>query len=185
MKYLLHTCCGPCSTACIETLLKRGIKPTLFFDNPNIFPDEERARRRNALIKVAEHYSLEVIHAYTPHEEWLSFIKGYEDEEEGKTRCSLCFAFNAELASRAMKKNGFDTFSTSLTVSRFKNSEKIFNEFDKFDSFSKDNFKKNDGFSRSCALSKELNIYRQNYCGCEFSINSDIVRVAYSSASKE
>ena len=173
-KYLLHTCCGPCATACIETLLQNGIKPTLFFDNPNIAPNEEREKRRETLHSVAKHYNIDVIDGYTPHEKWLYSIKGLENCKEGEERCAKCFLYNASLTYQKAKELNFDVFSTSLTVSRFKNSQKIFKEFGKFNGFIEDDFKKNAGFERSCKLSKELGLYRQHYCGCEFSIyNSD------------
>lgn len=170
MEYLLHTCCGPCSTACVETLLNDGIKPTLFFDNPNIYPETEREKRRETLHSVAAHYGLEVIDGYTSHSEWLNAIKGLECEKEGGERCKKCFYFNALLTSIALQKYNKDVFSTTLTVSRFKNSAIVFEEFSKFPNFEKRDFKKNNGFALSCRLSKELGLYRQHYCGCEFSI---------------
>lgn len=167
--FLLHTCCGPCGTASIERLLREGIKPVLFFDNPNIFPNDEREKRRETLHIVARHYNVDVIDGYTPHEEWLSFIRSLENEKEGGERCSKCFYFNALLAHKVLEQKGFNKFATTLTVSRFKNSQKVFAEFSKFQGFEKVDFKKQDGFALSCRLANELHLYRQHYCGCEFS----------------
>ena len=169
MDYLLHVCCGPCATACINNLFQKGIKPVLFFDNPNIHDEQERElRRKNAHI-CAEHYGLKIIDGYTPHDEFLSRIKGLEAENEGGKRCDVCFALNAELTKQMSDKLGIGNFSTSLTVSRFKNSNKVFSAFDQYQGFVKDDFKKKDGFTVSCKLARELNLYRQHYCGCEFS----------------
>lgn len=169
MDYLLHICCGPCATACIHNLSGRGITPVLFFDNPNIYDEDERElRRKNAHI-VSEHYGLKIIDGYTPHSVYLERIKGYENECEGGNRCDLCFSLNAELTKNMSVKLSIPTFSTSLTVSRFKNSQKVFNAFNKYSGFIEDDFKKKDGFALSCKLSRELGLYRQNYCGCEFS----------------
>lgn len=170
--FLLHTCCGPCATSAIERLLREGTKPVLFFDNPNIFPNEEREKRRDTLHTVAKHYNLDVIDGYTPHEEWLSYINGFEEEKEGGERCKKCFYFNAMLAHKKLEECRFEKFSTTLTVSRFKNSNKVFAEFSGFPKFAAIDFKKQDGFALSCRLSNELHLYRQHYCGCEFSIKT-------------
>lgn len=170
-RILLHTCCGPCATSSIERLIKNNIIPTLFFDNPNIAPNDEREKRRETLHNVAMHYNVEVIDGYTLHEEWLNEIKGLETCAEGGARCLKCFYFNAALASKKAKEFNFENFTTTLTVSRFKNTNNIFNEFSKFDGFTKEfDFKKQAGFERSCKLSLEMGLYRQHYCGCEFSI---------------
>lgn len=172
--FLLHTCCGPCATSSIERLLKDGIKPVLFFDNPNIYPNEEREKRRETLHTVAKHYGVDVIDGYTSHEEWFSHIQGFENEKEGGERCSKCFYFNAMLTHRILEQKGFDKFATTLTVSRFKNSGQVFAEFSKFQGFNPIDFKKQNGFAISCRLASELHLYRQHYCGCEFSYESSI-----------
>ena len=170
-KILLHTCCGPCATSSIETLLNNDIRPTLFFDNPNIAPNDERELRRENLHTVAKHYGVDVIDGFTLHSEFLNRVSGLEDCKEGGDRCLRCFLLNAELTEKASKEHGFDSFCTTLTVSRFKNTARVWGEFSKLDGFEKIDFKKNAGFERSCKLSKELGLYRQHYCGCEFSMS--------------
>ena len=169
-RILLHVCCGPCSTASIERLLQEGYEIVLFFSDSNIFPYEEFMKRYENLLIVAEHYSLPVILDSWDHEEWLEAVKGHEGDKEHGERCSLCFRFNLERAYRKAKELGIEEFTTTLTVSRFKSSRKIFSEGEAFPGFSEFDFKKKDGFNRSIVLSKELGLYRQTWCGCEFSL---------------
>ena len=105
------------------------------------------------------------------HEAWRVWVKGHERDPEHGERCRLCFHFNLERAAKKAKELGIEHFCTTLTVSRFKKSETIFLEGDQFDGFERIDFKKKNGFQRSVELAKELNLYRQNYCGCEFSIH--------------
>lgn len=178
-NYLLHTCCGPCSISCIEKLNKCSKdNVTLFFDNPNIYPEEEREKRRENAHKVAKLYNLPIIDGWTKNIEWQNFISGFEDEKEGGARCSLCFYFNALLTLKKAEELYFDKVGTSLTVSRFKNSKVVLGEFNKAKlqtnsliEIDNNDFKKQNGFEISCRLSKQYNIYRQNYCGCKYSLN--------------
>lgn len=173
MKLLLHCCCGPCSTSSIERLLSEGWEPVLFYDNANIYPEEEREKRLGELKKVAEHYKLPLLTPqHLPHEAWLEHIKGFEKEPEHGRRCEACFRFNLKEAAEAAASMGIEHFATTLTVSRFKNSAQIFAQGEDLAGFEKIDFKKKDGFNRSIVLSKELGLYRQQYCGCEFSRNS-------------
>ncbi len=168
---LVHACCGPCSTASIERLLEDGWNPVLYFSNSNIFPEEEATKRYEALLEVAKVYSLQVIHEHYDHQSWLEAIKGQEGEPEGGGRCKLCFTYNLKEASEKAQELGFQHFTTTLTVSRFKNSMLIFSVGEQFPLFEPINFKKKGGFEKSVRLSKELGIYRQDYCGCEFSLS--------------
>lgn len=166
---LVHACCGPCSTASIERMLEEGWKAVLFFSNSNIFPEQEAEKRYEALLEVARVYNLKVIREHYDHQGWLDAVKGHESEREGGSRCELCFAYNLREASEKAKQLGFAHFTTTLTVSRFKNSKVIFRVGEVFPGFEPLDFKKKGGFEKSVALSKELGIYRQHYCGCEFS----------------
>jgi len=168
-EILLHCCCGPCSTASIERLLSEGLSPVLYYSNSNIYPKGEYDLRLENLEKVASIYGLKLFSDSYDHESWLSAVKGHEGDREGGWRCSLCFAFNLHRAAIRAKELGLH-FCTTLTVSRFKNSKKIFDEGMKEDGFEQWDFKKRDGFSRSCVLAKEYGLYRQSYCGCEFSL---------------
>ncbi len=166
---LVHACCGPCSTASIERMLEEGWNPVLYFSNSNIFPQEEADKRYDALLEVARVYDLQVIREHYDHQNWLDAVKGHETEREGGGRCELCFAYNLREASEKAKELGFSHFTTTLTVSRFKNSKVIFRVGEAFPGFEALDFKKQGGFEKSVALSKQLGIYRQHYCGCEFS----------------
>jgi predicted adenine nucleotide alpha hydrolase (AANH) superfamily ATPase len=171
-EILVHACCGPCSTASLERLLEEGWKPVLYFENSNIFPASEADRRFDELLKVAAFYDLKVIREAQDHEAWRSFVSGFEEEREGGARCDRCFLFNLRRASLKASELGFDHFCTTLTVSRFKNSKRIFAVGEQFPGFEQIDFKKKGGFDRSIVLSRELGLYRQHYCGCEFSMKT-------------
>ncbi len=171
-RILLHVCCGPCSTASIERLIAENWEPVLFYSDSNIFPESEYEKRYDNLLIVAKHYNLEVIKDNWNHSAWREYVKGHENDPEHGDRCKLCFHFNLERTYEKAKELGIDKFCTTLTVSRFKKSETIFIEGDSFEGFKRIDFKKKNGFQRSVELAKELGLYRQNYCGCEFSMKN-------------
>ena len=174
-KILVHCCCGPCSTSSLERLIDEGYDPVLVYGNSNIWPEEENERRYQSLLKVAEHFGgLQVIRQSYDHKAWLDFIKGLEGEKEGGARCQRCFEFNLRSAYEEAKSLGIDCFTTTLTVSRFKNSGNIFKVGSMFTGFEPIDFKKRNGFARSCEMAKELGLYRQKYCGCEFSVSEGV-----------
>lgn len=180
-RLLLHSCCGPCSTACIERVLA-DYKVSIFFYNPCITDKEEYEKRKDAQIKF-----LNAFNENLPEEDKVEFIEGeylpeeffevaaeYADEPEGGLRCTECFKLRLDRTARAALRMGYDIFGTTLTVSPHKNYNLIsaigceigskYNvEFLDMD------FKKKAGFQRSIQMSKEYELYRQNYCGCEFS----------------
>jgi predicted adenine nucleotide alpha hydrolase (AANH) superfamily ATPase len=169
MNVLLHTCCGPCASACIPRLRSLGHSVTLFFANDNIDTDDEFLRRKNAAEILAAHDRVPLVFAPYNHDDWLrSVAAGYENEPEKGERCRRCFRYNLALSARYAADNGFDAFSTSLSVSPHKVSEIVFSASDDA-RFLRENFKKNDGFKQSLVRSAELGLYRQSYCGCEFS----------------
>lgn len=177
-RILLHICCGPCASACIERLLEAGNEVTLYFSNANIAPRKEMDERLAAARKLAKRVGVPLIEdTDVNHEEWLEKVaKGYEEEREGGARCSRCFAFNLARAAHFAAENGFELFTTSLTISPHKRSEMVFaagrlaqSVYPNL-SFLEENFKKHDGFKRSLVLSEVYGLYRQDYCGCEFSM---------------
>ncbi len=168
-KILLHVCCGPCSTSSIERLLSEGWDPVLYFSNSNIDTEEEFEKRYAELLKVASLNGLKVYKDVYDHDAWHNAIKGFEREREGGARCSLCFDYSLRRAFEKANELGIRHFCTSLTVSRFKNSQRIFSIGEKYEGFEKIDFKKKDGFTRSIVLSRAMGLYRQNYCGCEYS----------------
>lgn len=170
-RILVHCCCGPCATASVERLLSEGWVPVLYFSNSNIFPDSERDKRYEQLLKLAEAWKLQVIRdGNEDHEEWRKAVRGFEGEKEGGRRCDLCFAFNLKRAAAKAAELGISRWCTTLTVSRYKNSSRIFAAGEGLEGFEHFDFKKKDGYTRSIRLSQELGLYRQKYCGCEFSM---------------
>lgn len=173
-RVLLHACCGPCASHCVEVLRAQGIEVTLFFSNANIFPGSERQLRLENVRKLAEILGLPLVVDEPSHDEWLAAVAGFESAPEGGERCGRCFAFNLARARDYAAANGFDAFTTSLTVSPHKNSALVFEVGRALDPerFLPVDFKKNGGFLRSVALAKEYGLYRQDYCGCEFSLRA-------------
>lgn len=169
-KYLLHVCCAPCASAAVERLLQRGEQVVLFFSNSNIYPHEEYLKRLQEVHKLARQYQVELIEDVYDHESWLEWVKGLEQEPEKGGRCTQCFSYNLQRTYEAAAKLGITRFSTTLTVSPHKNSKQIFKAAESFDGFIQDDFKKLNGYARSIELSREYDLYRQCYCGCEFSM---------------
>lgn len=169
MKVLLHTCCGPCASACVPRLREEGHDVTMFYSNSNIDTPEEFEKRLAAAAKLAEADGVELVADGYDHGSWLREVAaGLENEPEKGARCGKCFCFNLARTARYAAGHGFDAFATSLTVSPHKVSARIF-EASGDERFLKADFKKRDGFKASLRRSAELGLYRQSYCGCEFS----------------
>jgi predicted adenine nucleotide alpha hydrolase (AANH) superfamily ATPase len=174
LKTLLHICCAPDATAVFERL-KPEYEVIGFFHNPNIFPEAEYKKRLEQVELIVRKLKFElVVPAYTP-EEWENAVKGLEAEPEKGKRCDVCFRFNLEATAKKAISMGIPFFTTTLTISPHKKTEMIFKagrdaalkysiKFLEFD------FKKKDGFKRSLELSREMNLYRQSYCGCRYSM---------------
>lgn len=174
-EILLHCCCAPCSTTCIEELIDDDFNIILWFSNDNIYPKDENEKRFGELIKLAQFHNLKVIRNTYDHDKWLSAVSGFENEKEGGDRCSICFDYNLNITHQKALELGIKYFTTTLTVSRYKNSLKIFEVGNKYSGFVEKNFKKKNGYARSIKLSKDLNLYRQKYCGCEFSLRDALL----------
>jgi len=174
-KILLHSCCGPCSTSVVENLVNY-FDVSIFFYNPNIFPREEYEKRLSTEKLFCEKLSIKIIEGSYDHDEWLKAVAGLEGEREGEKRCEICFNFRLAKTASLAKEKGFDLFSTTLSVSPHKSFSIISHigkdlEAEFGVKFLDRDFKKGDGFKRSIDLSKEHSLYRQKYCGCEFSVN--------------
>lgn len=167
---LLHTCCAPCASTSGERLKDEGWDFTLFYSNSNIFPKSEYLKRLESANKLANIWNVPLVTDSWDHEQWKEFVKGHEKEQEGGSRCSLCFEFNLKRTADKAAELGFSAFTTTLTLGPYKNSKVIFNIASVFPGFKEFNFKKKNGFMRSVELSRKYELYRQNYCGCEFSI---------------
>ena len=169
---LLHVCCAPCAAACVERLRAEQFEVTLFFANANIAPPAEHARRLEAARVLAGQMDAPLLVDDVAHEEWLAAAaRGLEAAPEGGERCRRCFAFNLRRTAARASALGMDFFTTSLSVSPHKDSSAVLAAGRAVDErrFLARDFKRRDGFRRSIALARSLGLYRQDYCGCEFS----------------
>ena len=179
-KLLLHACCAPCSSACLERLCNH-FNVTIFFYNPNITDYQEYQKRLNEIKRFINEfptkYPVSLIEGdYTP-DKFFEMAKGLEKEKERGKRCYLCYEMRMKETAKIASLNNFKYFATTLTLSPYKNSlwvneigEKLNNDYDSFYLYS--DFKKKNGYKRSIELSKEYNLYRQDYCGCIYSIRN-------------
>ena len=171
---LLHACCAVCMAYPIQKLTENGYDVTVFFFNPNISPVEEYERRRDELIKYCKKMGYKYIIGDCNHSDWLEYIKGFENEPEKGKRCNLCFKFRLEQTVKKAIELGIKNYTTTLTVSPHKVSREIFNAADSLSdygiNFIREDFKKQNGFLKTMQLARENEFYRQQYCGCEFSI---------------
>lgn len=174
-KLLLHTCCAPCSSYTIK-FLKDYFDITIFYSNDNISPLEEYNHRLNEQIRFANLFNINVLYDEYKNEDYLTAIKGEEKLGERSHRCYDCYKLRLEKTAQKAKNLGFDYFTTSLSISPYKVSKWI-NEIgylleDKYNiKFLYSDFKKEEGYKESIRLSKEYNLYRQDYCGCVYSKN--------------
>ena len=173
-KFLLHTCCAPCSIAVIEEL-KADFDVTVFFYNPNIHPQAEYLKRKEQVIKVCTEWGIKMVDADYDPENWYEKVRGLEQESEGGSRCSLCFEMRMDKAAEYAKENNFDVWSSSLTFGRNKKSDVIspigLSLQDKYGvDYYVEDWKKKGRQERSRQLVCDMNIYRQDYCGCAYSL---------------
>jgi predicted adenine nucleotide alpha hydrolase (AANH) superfamily ATPase len=169
-RILVHICCAPCAAGCIERLMEKNYTVTLFYSNSNIFPKEEYEKRLKYVYKLARILNLDVIEDTYSHSSWIEAIKGFENEPERGRRCVHCFDYNLKQTALTAYKLKIPYFTSTLTVSPHKVSGQIFSAGRKYPGYIPFDFKKGDGYARSGELSKEYGLYRQRYCGCEFSL---------------
>ena len=177
-KILLHTCCGICSSYPIDLLISMGYEVVAYFYNPNIHPISEYKKRLEAEKILCEHYGVELIEGDYDVECYYQAVKGLENEPERGIRCDKCFELRLNETAKMAKKLGIGKFTTSIVISPHKNYQKITsigeNIARKFGlEYIGIDFKKKDGFLKSNKISRNLGLYRQNYCGCEFSNYKD------------
>lgn len=176
-RLMLHSCCAPCSSYTLE-YLSRYFEITVFYFNPNISPESEFEKRYEEQKRLIEALPSEnkislIKGEYKP-EEFYEIAKGLEDAKEGYERCFKCYRLRLEKTAEIANKEGFDYFCTTLSISPLKNSQKI-NEigFEVAEKYSVEwlpsDFKKKEGFKRSIELSREYDLYRQDFCGCIYS----------------
>lgn len=179
---VLHSCCGPCSSYVLEYLTEY-FDITVFYYNPNIYPEEEyykRAATQKQLIDAMPFKNkVELIVPELDASEYYSAVKGLEKEREGGLRCSACFDLRLSKTAEKAKKLGADYFCTTLTVSPHKNSQIINAIAGKISEktgvpYLFSDFKKKEGYKRSIELSKQYGLYRQDWCGCIFAKEYEI-----------
>ena len=174
MKILLHICCGVCVAGSAEQLISEGHQLTGYYYNPNIHPAEEYAKRLAATQTVAGIRNFPVIiPPYSP-EKWLGSTTNLSQEPEGGKRCEACFKIRLQAAYDFMRINDFDVFTTTLTIGPQKSTETINRIGGEIggEKFLVRDFKKQGGYQRAIQLSKQYQIYRQNYCGCLYSLRT-------------
>ncbi len=175
-KVLLHSCCAPCSSAIIEWMLKNGIRPTVFYYNPNIYPQEEYEIRKAEAIRFVTAQGLDFVDADYDYEHWREAVAGLEQEPERGKRCLQCFTLRLMETAKYGVEHGFEAFTTTLASSRWKSLEQI-NEAGRRAAsqypsivFWDQNWRKGGLQERRNQLLKEYGFYNQQYCGCEFSM---------------
>lgn len=173
-RLLLHSCCAPCSSYCLEEVA-RFVKTTVLYYNPNLDCEEEYLRRKAEQVRYLKETGLaDLLDCdYSP-QDFQKIALGLEDEREGGARCARCFELRLKKTAEQAKRGGYDLFGTTLTLSPLKNAPLINAIGEKIGQetgvrYLPTDFKKRGGYLRSVALSKEHNLYRQNYCGCEYS----------------
>ena len=177
-RILLHACCGICSGYPISLLQDMGYSVVVYFYNPNIFPQEEYQKRLDAERTLCSYFGCELIEGEYEPEVYYEFVKGLENEPEKGLRCDKCFELRLDKAAQKAKELGIDEFTTSIVISPHKNYEKLSITGSKVAqncnlNYLPLNFRKNDGFLKTNKISKELNLYRQNYCGCKFALKDN------------
>ncbi len=175
-RVLLHSCCAPCSGEVIEAMVASGIDLTIFFYNPNIHPKKEYEIRKSENIRYAMNLSISFVDADYDVQDWFLRAKGMEYEPERGERCTMCFDMRFERTALYAYENGFSMFTSSLGISRWKNMEQINNSGIRAAShypgitYWTYNWRKDGGGARMYEIAKRENFYKQEYCGCIYSL---------------
>lgn len=175
-RVLMHSCCAPCSGEVMEAMQASGIDFSIYFYNPNIHPDREYEIRKNENIRFAEKHGIEFIDADYDRDNWFDLIRGLENEPERGIRCTVCFDMRFERTALYAHENGFDTITSSLGISRWKDMDQInrsgVRAADRYPEliYWTYNWRKGGGSARMIEISKREHFYQQEYCGCVFSL---------------
>ena len=173
-RLLLHSCCGPCSTRCIEAL-KDAFRVTVLYYNPNITDPAEYAKRKAEQVRFLQESGwADLLDCPYDPQEFFAAVKGLEGEPEGGERCTRCFALRLMYTAQAAKREGFGWFGTTLSVSPHKDAARLNALGEQIAAqtgvrWLYADFKKQNGYLRSTELARQYHLYRQNYCGCIFS----------------
>lgn len=175
-KVLLHSCCAPCCASIIRRMISAGLEPTVLFYNPNIYPHEEYERRKAEVIRYTIRLGVPFADADYDNARWFSAIKGYENAPERGERCSRCFEMRLGKTASYASQNGFNVFTTSLGISRWKDFDQVARAGVKAArlfprvTFWDMNWRKENGTEMMSLITKEEKFYRQDYCGCLYSL---------------
>ena len=179
---LLHTCCAPCSSAIIETMLQNGITPVIYYCNPNIYPREEYEIRKEECTRYARSLGLEIVDADYDHDNWLAEMKGLEGEPERGGRCLKCFKMRLFRTAEYACQRGIRVITTTLASSRWKSLDQI-NEAGEWACsmippereviWWNQNWRKGGLQERRLEIIRQYDFYNQQYCGCEFSMRKE------------
>ena len=178
-EVLLHACCAPCSSAIVEWMLQHGVRPTIYYYNPNIYPREEYETRKEESKRHAGSLGLSWIDGDYDHAAWLQGVCGLEGEPERGRRCEQCFTLRLTAAAREARRQGLRFFATTLASSRWKSLEQITRAGQMAEqavpgtTFWAQNWRKGGLQQRRNELLREYDFYNQLYCGCEFSLRKD------------
>lgn len=185
-RLLLHSCCAPCSSSVLE-LLTKYFEIDVYYYNPNIYPEDEFAKRADEQERFCQEFfeekNITVIRADFDPQSFYSAVSGAEQSSEGGARCARCFELRLGETARYASEHGYDYFASTLSVSPLKNAEML-NRIGETVAqrygvrFLHNDFKKNDGYKRSCEISREMNMYRQDWCGCRFSYAERMIKSA-------
>lgn len=175
-RVLLHACCAPCSSAIVEWMMNHGVKPTIYYYNPNIWPREEYEIRKCESQRHAQSLGIDWIDGDYDHEVWRRAVCGLEDEPERGNRCLACFRMRLIATAQEAQRRGFDTIATTLATSRWKRLDQIEEAGRAAEQattgirFWAQNWRKGGLQERRNELLREYGFYNQQYCGCEFSV---------------
>jgi predicted adenine nucleotide alpha hydrolase (AANH) superfamily ATPase len=181
-KVLLHSCCAPCSCSILRQMITSGIEPTVYFYNPNIYPKEEYEHRKKEVVRYAQKMKIPFVDADYEIDGWLEAVQGHEEDIERGKRCALCFEMRLGKTAAYAAENGFKVFTTSLGISRWKDLEQVNHAGRRAASlfpgliYWDHNWRLYGGQEQMERISTEENFYRQNYCGCIYSLRESIRR---------
>ncbi len=179
-RVMLHACCAPCSSAIVEWMTQHGIRPTIYYFNPNIWPQREYEIRKEESKRHADLLGLDWIDGDYDHTAWLEAVRGLESEPERGGRCLQCFRLRLTATALMAHRMGFDTIATTLATSRWKRLEQIAEAGRMAEEavpgihFWAQNWRKGGLQERRNALLQQYEFYNQQYCGCEFSIRPSL-----------
>lgn len=175
-KVLMHSCCAPCAGELMELMLENGVDLTIFFYNPNIHPKKEYEIRKNENIRYAEKLGIDFVDGDYDVQNWFSQSRGMEKEPERGNRCTMCFDMRFIETARYAKNNNFKIITSSLGISRWKNMDQINDSGITAAHLIGDvkywtyNWRKQGGAARMYQIAKKENFYKQEYCGCIYSL---------------